>query len=130
MLYVIKCTSMEHAVQINNSVPQVRRKHRERQRETKRDRERQRGETAHVSFSSLGSLVVSLHQLGREHVPLARPSRYKHKQRNFLELSCSHFISCLGSDCGIVNVNVPTNGAEIGGAFGGEKETGKKKKET
>uniref|UniRef100_A0A914PDT2 aldehyde dehydrogenase (NAD(+)) n=1 Tax=Panagrolaimus davidi TaxID=227884 RepID=A0A914PDT2_9BILA len=29
-----------------------------------------------------------------------------------------------GSDCGIVNVNIPTNGAEIGGAFGGEKETG------
>ena len=26
-----------------------------------------------------------------------------------------------GSDCGIVNVNIPTNGAEIGGAFGGEK---------
>ncbi|KAL2630636.1 hypothetical protein R1flu_015322 [Riccia fluitans] len=30
----------------------------------------------------------------------------------------------LGSDCGIVNVNIPTNGAEIGGAFGGEKATG------
>lgn len=29
-----------------------------------------------------------------------------------------------GSDCGIVNVNIPTNGAEIGGAFGGNKETG------
>jgi aldehyde dehydrogenase family 7 protein A1 len=29
-----------------------------------------------------------------------------------------------GSDTGIVNVNIPTNGAEIGGAFGGEKETG------
>jgi aldehyde dehydrogenase family 7 protein A1 len=29
-----------------------------------------------------------------------------------------------GSDCGIVNVNVGTSGAEIGGAFGGEKETG------
>ncbi|KAJ3328764.1 Alpha-aminoadipic semialdehyde dehydrogenase [Blyttiomyces sp. JEL0837] len=32
--------------------------------------------------------------------------------------------SAAGSDCGIVNVNIPTNGAEIGGAFGGEKETG------
>lgn len=30
----------------------------------------------------------------------------------------------LGSDCGIVNVNIGTSGAEIGGAFGGEKETG------
>ena len=29
-----------------------------------------------------------------------------------------------GSDCGIVNVNAGTSGAEIGGAFGGEKETG------
>ncbi|KAF4528730.1 hypothetical protein B566_EDAN008996 [Ephemera danica] len=29
-----------------------------------------------------------------------------------------------GSDCGIINVNIPTSGAEIGGAFGGEKETG------
>ena len=29
-----------------------------------------------------------------------------------------------GSDCGIVNVNIPTSGAEIGGAFGGEKATG------
>lgn len=30
----------------------------------------------------------------------------------------------LGSDCGIVNVNIGSSGAEIGGAFGGEKETG------
>jgi len=29
-----------------------------------------------------------------------------------------------GSDCGLVNVNIPTSGAEIGGAFGGEKHTG------
>lgn len=34
------------------------------------------------------------------------------------------FISAKGSDCGIANVNVGTSGAEIGGAFGGEKETG------
>jgi aldehyde dehydrogenase (NAD+) len=34
------------------------------------------------------------------------------------------FASAAGSDCGIVNVNVGTSGAEIGGAFGGEKETG------
>ncbi|NWG12096.1 MAG: aldehyde dehydrogenase family protein [Acidobacteria bacterium] len=34
------------------------------------------------------------------------------------------FLSCKGSDCGIANVNVGTSGAEIGGAFGGEKETG------
>ncbi len=35
-----------------------------------------------------------------------------------------HFLSHSGSDCGIANVNIGTSGAEIGGAFGGEKETG------
>jgi aldehyde dehydrogenase (NAD+) len=34
------------------------------------------------------------------------------------------FLSTIGSDCGIANVNIGTSGAEIGGAFGGEKETG------
>ena len=34
------------------------------------------------------------------------------------------FLSYAGSDCGIANVNIGTSGAEIGGAFGGEKETG------
>jgi aldehyde dehydrogenase (NAD+) len=34
------------------------------------------------------------------------------------------FLSNAGSDCGIANVNIGTSGAEIGGAFGGEKETG------
>ena len=34
------------------------------------------------------------------------------------------FVSATGSDCGIANVNIGTSGAEIGGAFGGEKETG------
>ena len=35
-----------------------------------------------------------------------------------------HFLGASGSDCGIANVNIGTSGAEIGGAFGGEKETG------
>ena len=35
-----------------------------------------------------------------------------------------HYLSAVGSDCGIANVNIGTSGAEIGGAFGGEKETG------
>jgi len=35
-----------------------------------------------------------------------------------------HFLSVAGSDCGIANVNIGTSGAEIGGAFGGEKESG------
>ncbi|MCB9023078.1 MAG: aldehyde dehydrogenase family protein [Lentimicrobiaceae bacterium] len=42
--------------------------------------------------------------------------------RNMLETE--YFLSHEGSDCGIANVNIATNGAEIGGAFGGEKETG------
>lgn len=42
--------------------------------------------------------------------------------RNMLEAET--FLSHVGSDCGIANVNIGTSGAEIGGAFGGEKETG------
>ncbi|MGI9014537.1 MAG: L-piperidine-6-carboxylate dehydrogenase [Phycisphaerales bacterium] len=38
--------------------------------------------------------------------------------------SAERFLSPLGSDCGIANVNIGTSGAEIGGAFGGEKDTG------
>jgi aldehyde dehydrogenase (NAD+) len=38
--------------------------------------------------------------------------------------SAEEFLSHEGSDCGIANVNIGTSGAEIGGAFGGEKETG------
>ena len=38
--------------------------------------------------------------------------------------SAETFLSHVGSDCGIANVNIGTSGAEIGGAFGGEKETG------
>jgi aldehyde dehydrogenase (NAD+) len=39
-------------------------------------------------------------------------------------LEAEQFLSAEGSDCGIANVNIGTSGAEIGGAFGGEKETG------
>jgi aldehyde dehydrogenase (NAD+) len=38
--------------------------------------------------------------------------------------SAERYLSAAGSDCGIANVNIGTSGAEIGGAFGGEKETG------
>ena len=38
--------------------------------------------------------------------------------------AAERFLSAAGSDCGIANVNIGTSGAEIGGAFGGEKETG------
>jgi aldehyde dehydrogenase (NAD+) len=39
-------------------------------------------------------------------------------------MSAEIFLSTRGSDCGIANINIGTSGAEIGGAFGGEKETG------
>jgi len=39
-------------------------------------------------------------------------------------MSAETFLSHRGSDCGIANINIGTSGAEIGGAFGGEKETG------
>ncbi len=38
--------------------------------------------------------------------------------------NAEYFLSAVGSDCGIANVNIGTSGAEIGGAFGGEKDTG------
>jgi aldehyde dehydrogenase (NAD+) len=38
--------------------------------------------------------------------------------------AAERFLSPMGSDCGIANVNIGTSGAEIGGAFGGEKDTG------
>ena len=38
--------------------------------------------------------------------------------------NAERFLSAFGSDCGIANINIGTSGAEIGGAFGGEKETG------
>jgi aldehyde dehydrogenase (NAD+) len=40
------------------------------------------------------------------------------------QAEAERFVSAEGSDCGIVNVNIGTSGAEIGGAFGGEKQTG------
>ena len=40
------------------------------------------------------------------------------------QAEAERFMSASGSDCGIANVNIGTRGAEIGGAFGGEKETG------
>lgn len=38
--------------------------------------------------------------------------------------NAEYFLSSIGSDCGIANINIGTSGAEIGGAFGGEKDTG------
>lgn len=72
ILYVMKYSTMEEAVEMHNGVPQ-----------------------------GLSSAIFS---------------------RNMLETE--RFLSHEGSDCGIANVNIGTSGAEIGGAFGGEKDTG------
>lgn len=72
ILYVIKVSSTEEAIQIQNNVPQ-----------------------------GLSSAIMT---------------------RDLRE--AERFLSAAGSDCGIANVNIGTSGAEIGGAFGGEKETG------
>ncbi|RYG22060.1 MAG: aldehyde dehydrogenase family protein, partial [Chitinophagaceae bacterium] len=72
ILYLIKYSSLEEAIAIQNGVPQ-----------------------------GLSSAIMTL---------------------NLREAEL--FLSTQGSDCGIANVNIGTSGAEIGGAFGGEKETG------
>jgi len=72
ILYVMKYTTIEEAIAIQNAVPQ-----------------------------GLSSAIMTLNMRESE-----------------------LFLSASGSDCGIANVNIGTSGAEIGGAFGGEKETG------
>jgi aldehyde dehydrogenase (NAD+) len=72
ILYLLKYTTLEEAIAIQNGVPQ-----------------------------GLSSAIMTL---------------------NLREAET--FLSAAGSDCGIANVNIGTSGAEIGGAFGGEKETG------
>ena len=72
ILYLLKYTTMDEAIAIQNEVPQ-----------------------------GLSSSIMTLNLREAE-----------------------QFLSVAGSDCGIANVNIGTSGAEIGGAFGGEKETG------
>ncbi len=72
ILYLIRYSSLEEAIQLQNDVPQ-----------------------------GLSSAIFTLDMREAE-----------------------RFLSAAGSDCGIANVNIGTSGAEIGGAFGGEKETG------
>ena len=72
ILYVIEVDDVEHAIAVQNDVPQ-----------------------------GLSSAIFTLN--------------VRHAER---------FLSAIGSDCGIANVNIGTSGAEIGGAFGGEKDSG------
>jgi aldehyde dehydrogenase (NAD+) len=72
ILYLLECDDVEHAIRINNDVPQ--------------------GLSSSIFTGSMPAAEI--------------------------------FASARGSDCGLANVNVGTSGAEIGGAFGGEKDTG------
>ena len=54
--------------------------------------------------------------------PCRRACRRRSSPQNLK--AAEAFLAAAGSDCGIANVNIGTSGAEIGGAFGGEKETG------
>jgi len=72
IVYVLKVSSLEEAIEVNNEVEQ--------------------GLSSSLFTADLGNIF--------------------------------HWLGPMGSDCGIVNVNIPTSGAEIGGAFGGEKATG------
>ena len=58
------------------------------------------------------------------HVHQSRHIQVRVSLRRAETREAEQFLSSRGSDCGIANVNIGTSGAEIGGAFGGEKETG------
>ena len=68
-----------------------------------------------VSCSSLDDALAKHNAVAQGLSSAIFTDRLQHAER---------FLSSVGSDCGIANVNIGTSGAEIGGAFGGEKETG------
>jgi aldehyde dehydrogenase (NAD+) len=80
-----------------------------------------------AAFASMQTTLTELHASGatitggeRCQVPQGLASSIFSNDVREVE----QFLSAEGSDCGIVNVNIGPSGAEIGGAFGGEKETG------
>ena len=70
--------------------------------------------------------VIEVRGSGRGDARPTTPCRRGSRRAIFTDSlrSAERFLSAGGSDCGIANVNIGTSGAEIGGAFGGEKETG------
>jgi aldehyde dehydrogenase (NAD+) len=68
-----------------------------------------------VPFKSLDEAVAMQNDVAHGLSSSIFTDRLQHAER---------FLSPAGSDCGIANVNIGTSGAEIGGAFGGEKDTG------
>ena len=68
-----------------------------------------------VPFASLDDAIAMQNDVAHGLSSAIFTDRLQHAER---------FLSASGSDCGIANVNIGTSGAEIGGAFGGEKDTG------
>jgi len=68
-----------------------------------------------VPFKSLDEAIAMQNDVAHGLSSAIFTDRLQHAER---------FLSAAGSDCGIANVNIGTSGAEIGGAFGGEKDTG------
>jgi aldehyde dehydrogenase (NAD+) len=68
-----------------------------------------------VPFATLEEAIQAQNEVAHGLSSAIFTDRLQHAER---------FLSAAGSDCGIANVNIGTSGAEIGGAFGGEKDTG------
>jgi aldehyde dehydrogenase (NAD+) len=68
-----------------------------------------------VPFTSLDEAIAAQNDVAHGLSSAIFTDRLQHAER---------FLAAAGSDCGIANVNIGTSGAEIGGAFGGEKDTG------
>jgi aldehyde dehydrogenase (NAD+) len=68
-----------------------------------------------IPFASLDDAIAMQNDVAHGLSSAIFTDRLQHAER---------FLSAAGSDCGIANVNIGTSGAEIGGAFGGEKDTG------
>jgi aldehyde dehydrogenase (NAD+) len=68
-----------------------------------------------ISFKSLDEAIAMQNEVAHGLSSAIFTDRLQHAEQ---------FLSASGSDCGIANVNIGTSGAEIGGAFGGEKDTG------
>jgi aldehyde dehydrogenase (NAD+) len=68
-----------------------------------------------IPFNSLDEAIAAQNDVAHGLSSAIFTDRLQHAER---------FLAAAGSDCGIANVNIGTSGAEIGGAFGGEKDTG------
>lgn len=94
IVYILKAESLDEAIQINNS----------------------------VEFGLSSSLFTK--DIGNMFKVSSSTKKTPKKFSEAFKIFLFQWLGPHGSDCGIVNINIPTSGAEIGGAFGGEKATG------